>query len=80
MEKRSVFIARQTPVWGFTGGARDKESTCQCRRQEVQVLSLDRERSPGIGNDHPLQYFCLENRMDRGTWWDTVHGVTESET
>ena len=33
------------------------------------------ERSPGEGNGNPLQYFCLENPMDRGTWWATVHGV-----
>ena len=35
-------------------------------------------RSPGEGNDNPLQYSCLENYMDRGAWWATVHGVTES--
>ena len=37
-------------------------------------------RSPGVGNGNPLQYSCLENCMDRGTWWTTVHGVTESDT
>ena len=31
-------------------------------------------RSPGIGNGDPLQYSCLENPMDRGAWWATVHG------
>ena len=36
-------------------------------------------RSPGEGNGHPLQYSCLDNLMDRGAWWDTVHGVTESD-
>ena len=35
-------------------------------------------RSPGAGHGNPLQYFCLENPMDRGAWWATVHGVTES--
>ena len=34
-------------------------------------------RFPGGGN--PLQYFCLENSMDRGAWRVTVHAVTESE-
>ena len=34
-------------------------------------------RSPGEGNDNPLQYSCLENPMDRGAWWVTVHGVTK---
>ena len=32
----------------------------------------------GEGNGNPLQYSCLENPSDRGTWWATVHGVTES--
>ena len=37
-------------------------------------------RSPGGGNGNPLQYSCLENPMDRGAWWATVHGVTKSQT
>ena len=37
-------------------------------------------RFPGEGNGNPLQYSCLENPMDRGAWWATVHGVTESDT
>ena len=37
-------------------------------------------RSPGEGNGNPLQYPCLENPMDRGAWWATVHGVTKSQT
>ena len=32
----------------------------------------------GEGNANPLQYSCLENPMDRGTWWATVHGVSKS--
>ena len=35
-------------------------------------------RSPGEGNGNPLQYSCLENPMDGGAWWATVHGVTKS--
>ena len=31
-------------------------------------------RSPGEVNGYPLQYSCLENSMDRGAWWATVHG------
>ena len=30
-------------------------------------------RIPGEGNGNPLQYSCLENLMDRGAWWTTVH-------
>ena len=37
-------------------------------------------RSSGGANGNPLQYSCLENRMDRGAWWATVHGVAESNT
>ena len=37
-------------------------------------------RSPGGGHGNPLQYSCLENPMDRGAWWSTVHGVAELDT
>ena len=36
-------------------------------------------RSPGERNGTSLQYSCLENSMDRGAWWSTVHGVAESD-
>ena len=35
-------------------------------------------RSPGEGNGNPLQYSCLGNPMDGGTWWATLHGVAKS--
>ena len=37
-------------------------------------------RSPGEGNGNPLHYSCLENSMDGGAWWATVHGVAKSQT
>ena len=37
-------------------------------------------RSPGEGNGNPLQYSCLENPMDGGAWWATIHGVAKSQT
>ena len=37
-------------------------------------------RSPGGGHGNPLQYPCLENPMDRGAWWTTVHRITKSQT
>ena len=37
-------------------------------------------RSPGGGHGNPLQYSCLENPMDRGAWWATVHRVAKSRT
>ena len=40
-----------------------------------------RRRSPGGGNDNPLQYFCLENSMNRGDWQAITYGVAkESDT
>ena len=41
--------------------------------QEIQAQTLD-----GEGNGNPVQYSCLENSMDRGAWWATVHGVRKS--
>ena len=37
-------------------------------------------RSPGEGDDNPLQYSFLENPVDRGAWWAIVHGVAKSQT
>ena len=37
-------------------------------------------RSPGEGNGNPLWYSCLENSMDRGAFWATVHGIAKSQT
>ena len=62
---------------GLPGGSDDKEST-----YNAGDLGLIPEsgRSPGEGHGHPLQYSCLENPMDRGAWWATVHGVAKSWT
>ena len=47
----------------------------------AQMVKIPRlERSSGGGHGSPLQYSCLENPMDRGAWWATVHGVAESWT
>ena len=46
--------------------------------QEILGLIPGLGRFPGEGNGNLLQYSCLENSMDRGAWWATVHGVTKS--
>ena len=46
---------------------------------ETRVRALGWEDPPGEGNGNPLQYYCLENPMDRGTWQATVYGVAESD-
>ena len=37
-------------------------------------------RAPGEGNGNPLQYSCLGNPVERGTWWATAHGVLKNRT
>ena len=54
-----------------------KESACQAGDAGSVPGS---GRSPGGGRDNPLQYSCLENPMDRGAWWATVHSVTKNWT
>ena len=57
---------------GFTNGSEVKNLPA---KQEAWVWSLELERSPGGGNGNPLQYSCLENFMNRGSWWGTVRGA-----
>ena len=45
--------------------------------QETRLWSLGLGRSLGEGNGNPLQYSCLENSMDRGAWWATVHELAK---
>ena len=60
---------------GFPDGSDDKESACNAG--DPGWIGLG--RPPGEGNGNPLQYSCLENAMDRGTWQATVHWVEKSQ-
>ena len=62
---------------GFPGGSDSKESACNAGDLGLIPGS---GRAPGEGNGNLLQYSCLENYMNRGAWWDTVHGITKSLT
>ena len=64
-------------IFGLSWWLRQYRICLQCRRHGLIHGS---GRSPGEGNGHPLQYSCLENSMDRGAWWVTVHGVAKSQT
>ena len=60
---------------GLPGGSDGKEFACNVR----DLGSISRSgRFLGV-KGNPLQYSCLENSMDRGALWTTVHGVTESD-
>ena len=50
---------------------------CQCRRLRKVGLLPGLGRSPEGGHDNPFQYSCLENPLDRGAWWATIHRVAE---
>ena len=62
---------------GFPHGSVGKESTCNAG-DLGSIPGLG--RSPEGGNGNPLQCSCLENPIDRGAWWDIVHGVAKSRT
>ena len=62
------------PYMGFPGGSEGKDFACN------GSLISGSGRFPGEGNGYPLQYFCLENSMDRGALWAIVHGVAKSWT
>ena len=55
-----------------------RESACNAGDTRDMGLIPELESSHGEGNGNPLQYSCLENSMDRETWWATLHGVTKS--
>ena len=65
------------PGVGFPGSSVGKESSCGAG-DPGSISGLG--KFPGEGNGYPLQYSCLENPMDRGTWWATIHRVTKSPT
>ena len=68
---------RLEPSQGFPCGSDGKESA---RSVGDQGLIPELGRSCGGGYSYPLQYSCLENPMNRGAWWATVHGVAKSQT
>ena len=64
-------------ILNFPGGSVSEQSSSNAGGPSLTPGS---GRSPGEGNGYPLQYFCLENLMDRGAWRATVHGVAKSQT
>ena len=72
-----IQAVRGLPCRGFPGGSDGKASGFNVGDPGSIPGS---GRSPGKGNGNPLQYSCLENSMDGGAWWATVHGVAKSRT
>ena len=72
-----LFDRDPSPCVGFPGGSEGKVSACNAG---VLGSIPGSGRSPGEGNGTPLQYSCLENPTDRGTWRATVLEVAKSQT
>ena len=78
--KWSVFegiTAHRPWIGGFPRWLRGKEPNASAGDSGSIPVWVD---SPGGGNGNPLQYSCLENPMDRGAWWATVHRVSKRWT
>ena len=75
-------IQKNYPAFvGFPSTSAVKYPPVMQEPQETWVQSLGQEDpSPGWEHGNPLQYSCLENPMDRGTWWATVYRVAKSRT
>ena len=65
---------------GFPGGVVVKSPPASSGDTRNRGLIPGSGRSPGMGNDKPLQYSCLGNSMDRGTRWALVHEARKSQT
>ena len=63
---------------GFLGGSKNLPTNAGDIRDAGSAPGLG--RSPRGGHDNLLQCSCLENSMDRGTWWAIVHAVAKSQT
>ena len=81
LHQDSVLLPSNLPLgqnkYGMTNDSDGKESTCNAGDTGSILGSRS---SPGEGNGNPRQYSCLENSMDRGAVWATVHGVAKSQT
>ena len=69
-----LHISIWLPRWLCT-----KKSACQCRRYKIHGFNPWVGKILGEENGNPLPYSFLQNSLDRGIWWTTVHGITESD-
>ena len=74
------FLTNPIVYQGFRGGLLSKKSACNAGDAEGTGLTPGSGRSSAGRHGNPCQYSCLENPMDRGAWWPTVHRVAQSQT
>ena len=75
--KDFIYLFWHGPFKNDPGSSNGKESACSA---EDLGFTPESGRSPGEGKGHSLQYSCLENSMDGGAWWTTIHGLAKSQT
>ena len=75
-----LWIWSYTWWWGFPGGTVGKNPPANTGDARDLGLIPVLGKYPGVGNGNPLQCSCLENPVDRGAWWATVHWVAETGT
>ena len=73
-------LVASVAVWGFQGGPVVKNLPANAGDTGDVNSVTESGRSPEGGNGNPPQYSCLENPINRGAWWITVHRVAESQT
>ena len=75
----ATFLIFYIDLSGFPWWLSSKDSACSAGDKEDVGWILGSARSPGGGNDNPLQYSCLKNPMDRGAWQTIVWRATKSQ-
>ena len=77
-----MLIKKSKLVWTFQVALVEKNLPANADGGDVRVVRSvpGLGRYPGGRNGNPLKYSCLENPMDRGAWWATVHRVAKSRT
>ena len=83
-QEKDIYMHTYTRTYMYTHGASQvvpvvKNPPASAGTRDLGSIPRS-GRSPGIGNGSPLHCVFLENSMDRGAWWATVHGVAKSQT
>ena len=76
----SQSVGQNWMTFTYSCGANGKDPLANAGDIRDMGLIPGSGRSPGGGHGNPLQFSCLENPMDRGAWWTTLHRVTQIQT
>ena len=83
--KKNVIFSLKHAFWFFSTHSTDRGFPGRSDGKEYSSNAgnpgsiTESQRFSEVGNGNPLQYFCLENPMDRGALWATVHGVPKNQ-